>query len=123
MFPNFRDVPLEQLEENESFRAHALQVTETVSLAVSALDDIPSLVLVLKDLGAAHSAHGIQAPHFTVRACSIAKRNTAARNFRSNKPCISMAYIHLLFNFSCRLLGRLFCIPLKGPLAMNSHLK
>ena len=69
MFPNFRDVPIEQLEENESFRAHGLQVTEAVSLAVSALDDVPSLVLVLQDLGAAHSSYGIQAAHFNVRAC------------------------------------------------------
>ena len=74
MFPNFRDVPMEQLEEDESFRAHALQVTEAVSLAVSALDDVPSLALVLKDLGAAHSAHGIQAPHFNVRAAASQKK-------------------------------------------------
>ena len=73
LFPNFRDVPMEQLENDECFRAHALQVTEAVSLAVSALDDLPSLVLVLKDLGAAHSAHGIQGPHFDVRTISLLK--------------------------------------------------
>lgn len=52
--------------ENEHFRSHALQVTETVSLAVSSLDDVESLVLILKDLGSAHSSHDLQNAHFDV---------------------------------------------------------
>ena len=66
LFKSFRDLPFEQLPENEDFRSHALQVTETISLAVSSLDDIEGLLLVLKDLGGAHSSYGLQDAHFDV---------------------------------------------------------
>ena len=66
MFYNFADVSKEDIVENEHFRGHALQVTETVSLAVSSLDDMESLVLILKDLGSAHSSHDLQNTHFDV---------------------------------------------------------
>ena len=58
---------MEEIEENEHFRAHALQVTESVSLAVSTLDDMDDLVSILKQLGAAHSPHGLQNAHYDVR--------------------------------------------------------
>ena len=66
LFPKFRDIPSDMLKDNEDFRAHALNVTETVDLAVSSLDDLPSLYDVLKDLGCVHWVHGIQDPHFDV---------------------------------------------------------
>ena len=66
MFKKFEDLPFDQLPENEDFRAHALQVTESISLAVSAMDDVDGLVMVLKDLGAAHSTQGLQDAHFDV---------------------------------------------------------
>jgi hypothetical protein len=66
MFKKFIDVPSEDLPENEHFCSHALQVTETISLAVSSLDDIEGLIGVLKDLGAAHSSHGLNDEYFDV---------------------------------------------------------
>ena len=57
---------MDELENNEDFRAHALQVTEAVSLAVSFLQDIPGLFSVLKDLGSVHTVYGIQDAHFDV---------------------------------------------------------
>ena len=66
MFKKFIDVPFEELPENEHFRGHALQVTETISLAVSTLDDMETLIGVLKDLGAAHSTHGLNDEYFDV---------------------------------------------------------
>ena len=66
MFKKFSDVSKEEVAENEHFRAHALQVTESVSLAVSSLDDMDSLVLILKDLGSAHSSQNLQNAHFDV---------------------------------------------------------
>lgn len=73
MFASFANVSKEELEENEHFRSHALQVTETVSLAVSTLYDMDSLVPVLKELGAAHSSHDLQKAHFDVSnlVCSV----------------------------------------------------
>lgn len=59
-------MPKEDLEENEDFRAHALQVTEAVALAVSSLDDLDGLNSVLKDLGSVHCTHGIVDEHFAV---------------------------------------------------------
>lgn len=66
MFKNFKEVTIEEVEENEHFRAHALQVTESVSLAVATLDDMDDLVGILKQLGAAHSPHGLQNAHYDV---------------------------------------------------------
>ena len=71
MFKSFNDVPFEELPSNEDFCAHALHVTETISLAVSSLDDMDSLVDVLKDLGGSHSSHGLQDAHFDVSCISI----------------------------------------------------
>ena len=66
LFPKFKDVPIENLEKNEDFRHHALQVPEAVGLAVSYLGDLESLYSVLKDLGALHADFGIQDAHFEV---------------------------------------------------------
>lgn len=75
MFKKFSDISIEEVEENEHFRSHALQVTESVSLAVSSLDDMESLVLILKDLGGAHSTHNLQNSHFDVSClCMLARR-------------------------------------------------
>lgn len=71
MFTSFKDVPFEKLPENEDFCTHALHVTETISLGVSSLDDLESLVDVLKELGAAHTSNGIQDVHFDVSSCSL----------------------------------------------------
>lgn len=66
MFKSFKDLPLDELPENEDFRAHALQVTEAISLAVSTLDDLEALSGILKELGEAHSAHNLKDAHFDV---------------------------------------------------------
>lgn len=66
LFKNFSEVTMEEIEENEHFRHHALQVTESVSLAVATLDDMDDLVGILKSLGAAHSPHGLQNAHYDV---------------------------------------------------------
>lgn len=66
LFKNFAETSMEEIEENEQFRAHALQVTESVSLAVSTLDEMDELVGILKQLGAAHSPHGLQNAHYDV---------------------------------------------------------
>ena len=67
MFPKFVDLDVSEREQDETYRAHALQVTEAVGLAVSALDDPDSLCMVLNDLGSVHSMYGIQDAHFDVR--------------------------------------------------------
>lgn len=66
MFKKFQTVPFKDLPENEHFRGHALQVTESIALAVSSLDDMEGLICVLKDLGAAHSTHGLNDTYFDV---------------------------------------------------------
>lgn len=66
MFEKFANVSMEEMAENEHFRGHALQVTESVSLAVSTLDDMDALVLILKDLGSVHSSQNLQNKHFEV---------------------------------------------------------
>ena len=65
-FPKFRDLPKDEMYSSEPLRAHALNVTEAVDMAVSSLDDIPGLLSVLKDLGSVHCPYGIQDAHFDV---------------------------------------------------------
>lgn len=66
MFKSFKDVPFEDLPDNEDFRAHGLRVTESISLAVATLDDQETLTLMLKDLGAAHHGIGLNQSYFDV---------------------------------------------------------
>ncbi len=52
--------------ESEKFKAHALQVLTTVSLAVSSLGDLPGLVPKLRALGLKHAGYGIEQAHYDV---------------------------------------------------------
>ena len=66
MFPKFRNVPINELEDNEYYRAHALQVVEAVGLAISFLDELNELKTVLRDLGSVHCKNELQDAHFDV---------------------------------------------------------
>jgi len=68
MFKKMQDVPFSELENDEVFRSHSLQVMETISLAVSMLrdNDPEELVGVLQDLGMSHKSQGLQTAHFDV---------------------------------------------------------
>lgn len=61
-----QDVPFHELENNETFRSHSLQVMETISLAISTLDDIDELVGILQELGLSHGPQGLKDAHFDV---------------------------------------------------------
>ena len=67
LFPKFADVPPKELEKNEHFRHHALQVVEAVELAISMLQDVDDLRDVLISLGSIHVSMGLQDVHFDVR--------------------------------------------------------
>ena len=71
MFKSFADLPFEKLPENEDFCAHALQVTEAISLAISTLDNPETLYLILKDLGNAHVPQGLTTDHFDVSSLAL----------------------------------------------------
>lgn len=66
MFKKFNEVPYEKLPEDENLQGHALQVMETVSLAVSMLDDYDELVSALRQVGGSHGTHDLQQAHFDV---------------------------------------------------------
>lgn len=66
IFTDFSDVPFEELPDNESFCAHALQVADAIGMVVWSLNDLDGLVVVLKDLGAAHCNHTLKEEHFDV---------------------------------------------------------
>ena len=66
MFKKMQNVPFNELENDENFRSHSLQVMETIALAVSILDDIDGLVGILQDLGMSHGPQGLQDAHFDV---------------------------------------------------------
>lgn len=66
LFPKFRDVPIEELENNEDYRSHALQVVEAVGLAISFLDELGELEVVLGDLGSVHCNNMLKDEHFDV---------------------------------------------------------
>lgn len=64
MFTKMKDVTFNELEEDEVFRSHSLQVMETISIAISSLDDVKELTSVLQDLGTAHGPQGLKDAHF-----------------------------------------------------------
>ena len=66
MFPKMKDVPFNQLEKDDVFRSHSLQVMEAIALAISCLDDVETLTSVLKELGCAHGSQGLKDAHFDV---------------------------------------------------------
>jgi hypothetical protein len=66
LFSKFSNVPFDELPGSEQFSSHALQLAETLTLAVTSLDDLEGLSLVLKDLGAAHSDRELKDVHFDV---------------------------------------------------------
>ncbi|KAK3732557.1 hypothetical protein QZH41_017846 [Actinostola sp. cb2023] len=64
LFP-FRDVEgLDKLKEDDRFKFQAKRVMEMVGAAVDGLDDLPSLSIVLKDLGARHVAWNVKEHHY-----------------------------------------------------------
>ena len=66
LFPKFAHVPQKELEENEQFKHHALQVVEAVDLATSMLRVVDELRDVLISLGSIHVSMGLQDVHFDV---------------------------------------------------------
>lgn len=52
--------------ENPFVKAHGSKVVKTVGVAIGLLTDLPTLVPVLKDLGAKHSKYGVVAAHYPV---------------------------------------------------------
>lgn len=66
LFKKFSDIPNEELPENEHFQSHGLHVMETVALAVSSLNNIDELVVVLRELGGTHGSYDLQQAHFDV---------------------------------------------------------
>ena len=67
MFRKFSDIPLDQLPQDENLQSHAVQVMETVGLAVSYLNkNTEELIEVLRELGGSHGPHNLQKAHFDV---------------------------------------------------------
>ena len=66
MFTKFNEIPHDQLPKNEHLQSHALQVMETVSLAVSLLDDYDELVSALRQVGGSHGTLDLKQAQFDV---------------------------------------------------------
>jgi len=56
----------EPLLESEKLKSHGLKVMKTVSVAVSSLNDVPSLLPILEELGRKHVAYGVAKEHYPV---------------------------------------------------------
>ncbi|CAH1795456.1 unnamed protein product [Owenia fusiformis] len=70
MFPKmqgyfkFRDVELNDLEENATFKLHAGKVFTQINNMVENLDNVPELVGIIKGVGSDHAPNGITAEAF-----------------------------------------------------------
>eukprot|EP00795_Rhopilema_esculentum_P003391 gene3391-1745_t len=58
------NLELDAIMEDDRLARHAKGVMDTISFAVSSLHDLPSLVPILKHLGAAHAKFQLQEEHF-----------------------------------------------------------
>ena len=54
MFPEFREIPLSELEKGQELRGHTERVMRTVENSVNAMDDPDSLNEYLVELGRRH---------------------------------------------------------------------
>ena len=52
--------------KSEAFKAHALKAMSTVGVAVAGLDDLETLIPILKRLGESHVKHGVKPEHYPV---------------------------------------------------------
>ena len=59
-------------EENESLKKHAVQVMESVGMAIGLLHDPKALVSTLTELGIVHHLHQVQLDSFGVSASQLA---------------------------------------------------
>lgn len=60
LFPEFRDVPPEELEKTNALYGHAKRVMKAVENAVSALDDAESFSAYLDELGRRHKTRALK---------------------------------------------------------------
>ena len=66
LFPNLKDVPLEQLRTSRSLFLHARRVMTAVENAVSSMDDTEVFVVYLRELGGRHAHHLMKTKLFDV---------------------------------------------------------
>lgn len=53
-------------DDNKKLRGHALQVMETIDVAIGMLHDLPKLTDTLEDLGIVHNLKNVQVASFAV---------------------------------------------------------
>ncbi|XP_068672902.1 globin C, coelomic-like isoform X2 [Montipora capricornis] len=63
LFPEFKDLPLLELENTNALYGHAKRVMKAVENAVSALDDAVSFGAYLEELGRRHKTRALKATH------------------------------------------------------------
>ena len=85
VFPKFKDVPRDQLESNNAYRSHTLNVVKTVDVGVKTMNDIPTLSKTLQQSGFRNRGFGnftyvIVTVYFTAFESVIVSRNT-------RRPC------------------------------------
>ena len=65
MFP-FRDVSLEDLLKNQSFRRHAFAVANALDQSIHRIESLNNGDAILKDLGKKHIKFGVKEEHYPV---------------------------------------------------------
>ena len=66
LFPEFKDVPPEELEKTNALYGHAKRVMKAVENAVSALDDAESFSAYLEELGRRHKTRALKPTYLEV---------------------------------------------------------
>lgn len=66
LFPEFKDVPSEELEKTNALYGHAKRVMKAVENAVSALDDAESFSGYLEELGRRHKTRALKPTYLDV---------------------------------------------------------
>lgn len=70
LFPEFKDVPPEELEKTNALYGHAKRVMKAVENAVSALDDAESFSAYLEELGRRHKSRALKPTYLDV-SCDV----------------------------------------------------
>lgn len=73
MFPDFKDKPLDELQQNKKFHVHCQMIMSTVNNAVDAFlaDDVELFATILVMTGERHAKRAILSQHFEVKPLNL----------------------------------------------------
>ena len=91
LFPEFKDVPPEELEKTNALYGHAKRVMKALENAVSALDDAESFSAYLEELGRRHKTRALKPTYLEVN--TVNRWKLLSSPIKSKKHTIRLRFM------------------------------